>query len=181
MSIRSKRAPLLRDLEANRTAVRDPRRDSLDRLLCGRRRVKAEPETSKPSEPPERRVRAFCPRQTGLVLLRPSGPADCAGQVQACAAARHLCGEPALHGVSRVFGLPVRPHFLAPVQPSMKRPSRAGFCLAKIPATNIVRRAVKCFGSDRCVRNQPVENQRLNALIALIDDGTPKPSATQRN
>ena len=33
------------------------------------------------------------PRQTGLVLLRPSGPADCAGQVQACAAARHLWGE----------------------------------------------------------------------------------------
>src|ERR1700730_13134377 len=93
MCIRSKRAPLLRDLEANRTAVRGPRCDSLDRLLCGRRRVKAEPETSKPSEPPERRVRAFCPRQTGLVLLRPSGPADCAGQVQACASARHLCGE----------------------------------------------------------------------------------------
>ena len=78
MSIRSKRAPLLRDLEANRTAVRGPRCDSLVRLLCGRRRVKAEPETSKPSEPPERRVRAFCPRQTGLVFLRPSGPADCA-------------------------------------------------------------------------------------------------------
>jgi hypothetical protein len=55
MSIRSKRAPLLRDLEANRTAVRGPRCDSLDRLLCERRRVKAEPETSKPSEPPERR------------------------------------------------------------------------------------------------------------------------------
>jgi hypothetical protein len=73
-----KEPALLRDLEANRTAVRGPRRDSLDRLLFsmerGRRRVKAEPETSKPSEPPERRVRAFCTAPNWAGFAPPQWP-----------------------------------------------------------------------------------------------------------